>query len=389
MPALRGGNPVTAAPLRVGVLGAADIARRRMLPAFAAAPDTRVTAIAGRAPGRADELAAQYGCAAVTGYDALLARDDVDAVYIPTPCALHALWAERALLAGKHVLVEKPLTGDPAEAARLTALAAARGLVLVENVLFVHHGAHARAAALVADGAIGELRYVRATFTIPELPADDIRHRPDLGGGALADVGVYPLRAAGRFLGTDLRVTGAALVADPRTGVDTAGAVLLRTPPSAPGAPVTALLSFGMRHAYESSYELWGSHGRIRLERAFTPPAGHVPVLQLRTGQDEQLIELPAEDQVAAAVRAFAAAALGRPEGAENARQGARWAVELARLLADVREAAAAGAENAQRAQNARTGDEDPARNATGAAPPAADCTGAARPLAAANEKGR
>ncbi|MCX4760215.1 Gfo/Idh/MocA family oxidoreductase [Streptomyces sp. NBC_01275] len=334
------GPEAACAPLRIGVLGAASIARRRMLPAFAAAPETRITAIATREPGRCDDLADAHGCAAVTGYGAMLARPDVDAVYIPTPASLHARWAHEALLAGKHVLVEKPLTSDPAEATRLTALAASRSLVLMENVMFVHHGAHSRVAELVRSGTIGRLRHFQAVFTIPALPDDDIRHRPDLGGGALVDVGVYPLRAAGHFLGTGLQVAGATLVDEPRYGVDTAGAVLLRTPGP---DPVTAHLVFGMRHAYESSYELWGSHGRIRVERAFTPPADQAPIVRVRTDR-EQTHGLPAEDQVRATVRAFASAALGRPGAAEAARLGAQWAVELARLLAAVRVTASGAA---------------------------------------------
>ncbi|MFE6894396.1 Gfo/Idh/MocA family protein [Streptomyces sp. NPDC057694] len=349
MPAFRGAARMTgsteriAAPLRIGVLGAAAIARRRMLPAFAAVPQTRVTAVAGRVPGRADALAAQYDCAAVTSYDALLDRTDVDAVYIPTPFSLHAHWTRRALLTGKHVLVEKPLTADPGEAAELTELAAARSLVLMENVMFVQHGAHTRISALLGEGAIGELRHVNATFTIPELPADDIRHRADLGGGALADVGVYPLSLAAHVLGEGLRVVGATLVDDPRHGVDTAGAVLLRTPPSEP-RPVTVQLTFGMRHVYESSYELWGSHGRIRLDRAFTPPADHEPVVVLSTGGRERTLRLPAEDQATATVRAFAAAACGPAGGTDTARRAASAAVERARLLAAVRNTASAPA---------------------------------------------
>ncbi|MFG3138421.1 Gfo/Idh/MocA family protein [Streptomyces sp. NPDC048211] len=330
--------PQTGAPLRIGVLGAASIARRRMLPAFAAAAGTRITAIATREPGRADDLAAAHDCAAVTGYEALLARGDVDAVYIPVPSALHAHWTHEALSAGKHVLVEKPLTGDPAEAKRLTGLAASRSLVLMENVMFVHHGAHEEVRELVRAGMIGELRHFQATFTIPALPADDIRHQPELGGGALDDVGVYPLRAAGHFLGTGLEVAGATLVTEDRYGVDMGGAVLLRSPGP---APVTAHLVFGMHHAYDSSYELWGTRGSIRVERAFTPPADHVPVVRVRT-EREQLLRLAPQDQVAATVRAFAAAATGGGDTGDGAaREGAVWAVELARLLADVRERAA------------------------------------------------
>jgi predicted dehydrogenase len=306
-----------------------------MLPAFAAVPQTRVTAIASRERDRAAELAAEYGCAA-TSYEDLLSRPDVDAVYIPTPAALHATWTERALRAGKHVLVEKPLTSDPAEAAELAELAAARSLVLMENIMFVHHGAHERVVELIRAGTVGELRHVRATFTIPRLPPRDIRMMPHLGGGALADVGIYPLRAAGYFLGLGLRVAGATLVMDQQSGVDTAGSVLLRSPDP---DVVTAELTFGMRHAYESSYEICGSHGRIRVDRAFTPPADHAPVAHVHTdGATEH--RLPPEDQAHSTVRAFAAAALHEPGSAHTAAQGAVWAVELARLLSDVRRAA-------------------------------------------------
>src|SRR5262249_8474894 len=113
------GHPMTgheppAAPLRVGVMGGAEIARRRMLPAFAADPDVDLTAGASRDEGRAKELAARFGGRPLAGYEELLAAEDVQAVYVPLPAALHARWVRAALLAGKHVLSEKPLTLDAA-----------------------------------------------------------------------------------------------------------------------------------------------------------------------------------------------------------------------------------------------------------------------------------
>ncbi|MEQ4606332.1 Gfo/Idh/MocA family oxidoreductase [Streptomyces cavourensis] len=138
--------------VRVGVLGCADIARRRMLPAFAASPDTEVVAVASRDADRAKALAAPYGARPVQGYAELLADASVDAVHIPLPLALHAEWTEAALRAGKHVLAEKPLTDDPARSAALFALAERSGLALMENVMFVHHRRHAEVARLVAAG---------------------------------------------------------------------------------------------------------------------------------------------------------------------------------------------------------------------------------------------
>ncbi|MFF5428096.1 MULTISPECIES: Gfo/Idh/MocA family protein [Streptomyces] len=295
-------------PLRVGVLGCADIALRRMLPALAAAPTAALAAVASRDPAKARQAAAPYGCRAVHGYRALLDDDTVDAVYIPLPAALHAPWTEAALTAGKHVLAEKPLSTDAATTARLTDLARDRGRVLMENVMFVHHGLHRAVRDLVADGAIGELRSFHAAFCVPRRDPGDIRLRADLGGGALADTGVYPLRAALHHLGTGLRTVGAALThphdGDPTAApVETSGSALLTTPEG-----VTAHLAFGLDHAYLNRYELHGSHGRLTVDRAFTPPADHEPVIHLETPERGRALRVPAEDQVANTVAAFTAA---------------------------------------------------------------------------------
>ncbi|MEU2283773.1 Gfo/Idh/MocA family oxidoreductase [Streptomyces sp. NPDC013178] len=289
-------------PVRIGVLGCADIAVRRMLPAFTASPDVEVAAVASRDLSRAEEVAGRFGCRAVQGYAELLDADDVQAVYVPLPAALHAPWVEAALNAGKHVLAEKPLTTDPESTERLLDLAAKQGVALMENVMFVHHPRHEAVRRLVAEGRIGELRSFHAAFTIPPLPDGDIRYDPELGGGALADVGLYPLRAALHFLGPALEIVGARLTRGAGRRVETSGAALLGTP-----GGVTAHITFGMEHAYLSRYELWGSEGRITVDRAFTPPADFVPVIGLHGRTTEELRLEPA-DQVAATVAAFVAA---------------------------------------------------------------------------------
>ncbi|MFR9798093.1 Gfo/Idh/MocA family protein [Streptomyces sp. MS06] len=314
-------------PLRIGVLGCADIALRRMLPAFAAADGIQIVAVASRDAARAAEVAGRYGCRPVTGYAHLLRLDDVDAVYVPLPAALHATWVEAALLAGKHVLAEKPLTCEPARTRALLALAGERSLALMENVMFVHHPQHRAVRALVADGAIGELRSFSAAFAVPRLPAGDIRHAPELGGGALFDIGVYPVRAAVHFLGERLHTVAATLHTGPGSAVETAGAALLRDEYG-----VSAQLTFGMDHAYRSAYELWGSEGRITLDRAFTPPPGHRPAIHLERRGTTERIELPPADQVALTVRAFATACRSAtaPDSARSA-----TAPEIRRSMAD------------------------------------------------------
>jgi NDP-hexose-3-ketoreductase len=320
-------------PLRFGVLGGADIAVRRVLPALVADPATQVSALASRDADRAEELARRFGARPVHGYAALLARPDVDAVYVPLPAALHAEWVERALDAGKHVLAEKPLTTCAATTRRLLHLARRRGLVLRENVLFVHHPQHEKVRNLLAEGAVGTLQEFRATFTVPARPAGDIRLDPALGGGALLDTGVYPLRAAVHLLGDELRVVGASLRSAPGDEVDTSGGALLRRSDG-----VHAHVSFGIDHAYRSAYELTGTTGRISLEHAFTPPADHRPRLVLTRGRDVRELLLEPFDQVAGAVASFAEAVHTRDAGAANEATAGSW--RQAMLLEAVRTAA-------------------------------------------------
>jgi len=318
-------------PVRIGVLGCADIARRRMLPAFADCSQTVVTAIASRDRLRAEELARSYGCRAIHGYEALLADEDVDAVYVPLPAVLHADWSEAALRVGKHVLAEKPLTLEPERTAALFALARRLGLALMENVMFVHHPQHETVRRLVEDGAIGDVRGMRAEFAVPRRPAGDIRYRPDLGGGTLWDNGVYPLRAALHQLGPRLTVLGACLDDPAGLGADSVGAALLRGE-----AGATVQLTFGFDHGYRSAYEITGTRGRITVDHAFTPLADHRPALRLENTAGTELVPAAPADQVSRTVTAFAAAVRA---GAVVAEQES---VRQAELLAAIRRRSAA-----------------------------------------------
>ncbi|MCZ4121784.1 Gfo/Idh/MocA family protein [Streptomyces sp. H39-S7] len=287
--------------LRLGVLGCADFAWRKMLPAIATVPGLRVTALASRDPAKAARFAERFGGEPVTGYEALLERDDVDAVYVVLPTGLHHAWTLRALTAGKHVLAEKSLTTGAGEAAELVAAARDSGLWLMENFLFLHHSQHAAVRERIAAGAIGEPRVFSSAFGVPPRPDGDIRNSPELGGGALLDVGAYTVRAATYFLGPDLTLAGSQLRIDGRTGVDVGGSALFHTP-----AGVAAELSFGFDSSYRTTYALWGSEGRISVDRAFTPPADLLPAVRWERQDAVEDVELPADDQYANGARAFA-----------------------------------------------------------------------------------
>lgn len=289
-----------------GVLGGADIAWRRTVPAISRAGG-RVLAVASRTRQNAQRFADRFGCAAVQGYRELLARQDIEAVYIPLPNALHEEWVEAALLAGKHVLVEKSLTARGGSARRLVTIASSLGLLLMENFAFLHHRQHQTVRDLIARGEIGEPRHVFADFGIPPGDPSAIRYRPELGGGSLLEVGTYCVRTALLYLGQDARVAGAVLHRG-ESGVDICGGAVLGNP-----AGMTAHCAFGMLHGYRSAYTIWGSEGRLTLDRAFTPERPTRPTLRLERQEHREERILAADDQFGNMIRCFIEA-MTRPE---------------------------------------------------------------------------
>ena len=317
--------------LGIGVLGAADIARRQMLPAVAALPEQyKLVAVASRTRAKAEALARPYGAEALEGYEALLERADVDVVYMPLPTALNAEWIPRALAAGKHVLAEKSLAPDAATAQAAVAQAREAGLVLMEDFMFVYHRQQRRVAELLAEGAIGELRLMRATFCFPPLDPNNFRYDPALAGGALMDAGGYVVRAAQLYLDAHIHVTGAHLHCSLPGKADTRGTATLTD------NRVVAQVAFGFEHFYQGGYELLGTAGKLSLERAFTLPPGQPArlVLEQPGRRTEEL--LPPDNHFVGILTALHHAVVSG-EREEHYRAVARQAV----LLAHIRQLAA------------------------------------------------
>ncbi|MFJ9822156.1 Gfo/Idh/MocA family protein [Streptomyces sp. NPDC101151] len=290
----------------IGVLGCADIAVRRALPAIQESP-FRLVAVASRSQEKAERVAGSFGCEPVVGYERLLERPDIAAVYIPLPNSEHAEWARRALNSGKHVLIEKPAVTTAGAARDLVSLAEDLGLLVMENFAFLQHPQHDQARSLVNSGCIGEIRSYSGTFGIPPTDRQGIRYQPDLCGGSLWELGCYPVRAAQEYLESPVQILGAGLDFDPKLGVDIAGAALLRD-----GRGVTAHCSFGLSHSYRSTYDIWGSEGRLVLDWAFTPSRDARPVLRLQQKDRETKYVIAASDQFVGVFNAFSDA-IGDP----------------------------------------------------------------------------
>lgn len=289
----------TALPLRFGVLGCASIARRMTLPAMKSLPEIELVAVASRDAAKAWAFADEFNCVAAGGYEALLGRPDIDAVYLPLPPALHEHWVARALAVGKHVLCEKPAATDPASAQRMAAAAKASGRYLAENFMFLFHPQLQAIADLVAGGELGELRLLRATFGFPPLPDNDIRYQPELGGGALLDAGCYTFRVARHFLGDRLRVVGST-EARGDGGVDISGTALL-----ADESGISAQLAFGFDLFYQCELQLLLSRGRITAPRIFTAPPTFSPEILIETPRGRESVGVPPHNHFASSLRHF------------------------------------------------------------------------------------
>jgi xylose dehydrogenase (NAD/NADP) len=304
---------------------------------------SELVAVAGRDPRRAAAFAAELGIPRSVGsYQALLADDGVDAIYIPLPIALHSEWTVRALQAGKHVLCEKPLAPTAAEAAACFDVAQAAGLLCIEGLMWRHHPKTLLAQRLVADGSIGRLAYIRAALTV-NAPPGDIRRTGRLGGGATLDLGCYCISAIRLFGGQPLRVA-AEQVVDMAEGAD-GGDLRLAATLALPG-DVLAQFDVALDFPRRDELELIGTTGKIIIPDPWICRRGYIELEQ--DGVAERLpadptgeYGLSADPDNDDAYRLEFAAASRAIEAGTTPAFGRTDAVDQAAVIEAVRQAAA------------------------------------------------
>jgi predicted dehydrogenase len=212
-----------------GVLGAAKIARERVVPAVRQSPLHRFSAIASRDFATARLAAQLLGIErAYAGYDALLRDIAVDAVYVPLPNHMHVEWTLRSIEAGKHVLCEKPLAFRAADVRRIADAARAAGVIAMEGFMVLAHPRWRAVQNLIRSGIIGDLGTIHVTFSNPNFDPRNIRNQRETGGGALLDKGCYCLALARFLFGEEPTAVLASRDIDPAFGIDRATAGVLR-----------------------------------------------------------------------------------------------------------------------------------------------------------------
>jgi D-xylose 1-dehydrogenase (NADP+, D-xylono-1,5-lactone-forming) len=320
--------------IRWGVLGYARIARESVMPAILRADNAELHALASRDASKLAEARTRFPALAKTcqSYEELLRDPAVDAVYIPLPNSLHREWTIRAAEQGKHVLCEKPLALNAAEVREMIAACASHGVQLMEAFMYRYTDRTRQVREVLRSGVLGEVKFVHASFRFLLANPASIKLKPELGGGALHDVGVYPVNFAGMVADEFAGGPGAARpesvsVACVRTGgIDEIFSALLKYP-----SGLIASLHCGFNAQKRVVAEIIGTKGVLEIADPFFDPPG---ALVLTCGEERREIPVAASDRYRAEVEDFSAAILEQRAPRLGLAESLRNAEVLDRLFA-------------------------------------------------------
>jgi predicted dehydrogenase len=282
------------------VLGTANIGRAAVNPAIQASSNATLVAIASRDEDRARAFAKAHAIPKAYGsYEALLDDEGVDAVYIPLPNSMHREWTIRAAEAGKHILCEKPLALDASECQEMDAAAQEAGVKLLEAFMYRFHPRTQRVIEMVRRGDIGELKAIRSAFTFRLRSSDNIRLAPELGGGALMDVGCYCVNVSRTIAGEEPEAVHAIAQWTDR-GVDDFLAGMLRVPSGA-----VAHFDCALTMERCESYEVAGTEGYLQVPASFLPGKDDVEIHEVRGSQDSRSHTIGGDDEYRSMIEHF------------------------------------------------------------------------------------
>jgi predicted dehydrogenase len=292
--------------IRWGILGTANIANRRIVPAIQASRNGVVAAVGSRSLEKARTFADEKGIATAHGsYEALLNDPNIDAIYNPLPNSEHALWSIRAAEAGKPVLCEKPLASDATEAQQMVDAFVTRNLLLAEGFMYRFHPQTLKVKEMIESGAVGQVQQISASFTFALKSDDNIRLSKSLAGGGLMDVGCYPISFMRLMTGQEPGAVRALARMGQASDVDENLAGVLLFP-----SGVIGHFDCGVRAFRCQPAEIRGSTGRIVLEKAFTMEPNEKPVIRWWHDEHYEEITLPAVNHYTRMFEAFSDALL-------------------------------------------------------------------------------
>jgi predicted dehydrogenase len=291
-----------------GVLGCAGIAEKAFIPAVRESRNGVLAGIAARDEARAKAWADRFGfLKSHRTYQELVEDPAIDAIYNPLPNDLHAEWSIRAMRAGKHVLCEKPMAMNALEVRAMIEAAESGGVLLMEGFMYKFHPQIEKTLALIREGKIGEVRAVHSSFTFHfERDGANYRWFPAMGGGALYDVGCYPISLARLVLGAEPVSVFARARVEPATGVDMTTAALLEFP----GGRFAQCDSSFESH-FQSRLLAVGTEGTLRLDWAFSAKDFDTAI-EIIKGDKTEAVRIPQANMFTLMAEHFGDALLGR-----------------------------------------------------------------------------
>lgn len=272
-----------------------------------------------------------YGGRIFDSYAEIINSQEVDAIYVPLPPALHYKWSKLAIERGKHVFVEKPATTDSHSTADVITMARKNKLVLHENYMFIFHNQIKALKDIVESGEIGNIYLYRISFGFPRRAINDFRYNKELGGGALIDAGGYTLKYASYLLGKSTKILCASLKYIDDFEVDIFGSATLVNDDG-----LVVQVAFGMDNDYKCDVEMWGSKGSINSNRILTAPSGFIPHFTIKKNQEYHSIELPEDDAFLKSINFFKECIFNeylRTENYDNIQRQADLVSEFKRLV--------------------------------------------------------
>ena len=312
--------------IRWGVLGVAKIATTKVIPAMQRAANVEVAAIASRDVNKARAAAEQLGIPQAYGsYEELLADRSIDAIYNPLPNHLHVPWSIRAAEAGKHVLCEKPIALSVAQTRELIAARDKAGVKIGEAFMARTHPQWLRAAELVREGRIGELRVVSGYFSYFNRDPQNVRNIAAIGGGGIMDIGCYPITLSRMIFGAEPLRVHAFLDRDPEFKTDRLASVILEYPRGhASFTCSTQMVPYQKMH-------IFGTTGRIEIEIPFNAP----PDKPTRIFVNDVVEEFPVCDQYTIQGELFSRAILENTEVPVPLEDALKNMAVIEKILAD------------------------------------------------------
>lgn len=305
--------------VRIGIICPSEIAFRRFMPSIAECEEAEYIGISSASAKewfgegqeinedviksqheKALEFQNNYGGKVFNSYEELLTSNEVDAIYLPLPPALHFKWAKLALENGKHIFLEKPSTTSADDTKELVEIATEKELAMHENYMFNFHSQIDEIESIIESGKLGDVRLYRISFGFPRRASNDFRYVKALGGGALLDAGGYTIKLACRLLGNTAKITTSNLNYLDEFEVDMFGTATMVNE-----CGTTAQISFGMDNSYKCDLEVWGSKACLTTGRILTAPAEFTPTATIKSNDGEEIIQLSADDTFKKSIQYF------------------------------------------------------------------------------------